>query len=156
MGGDNELMVSIRKSVAATFAREHLTDLVRKELTEKEMNLRRSVVEEVNKVCLQKAKDSGWATVYELTGDIKAKIRSAVEELVTKAVSEEVSRQSAALVTIMASELEKLRERIPNLVTERVTNRFNREVSEAMDARLKELRNLLPADPPESRKINVP
>ena len=157
LGGDNELTTSIRKSVAATFAREHMIDLVRKEFAQKEAELKKAVADEVTKTCTQRTRDStNWAPIYELTPAIKEKIRAEVSALVSSAVRDEVVRQSEALMTLMKEELEKLRARIPNLVAERVTLKFNKEVNEALDARLKELRNLLPADPPETRKINVP
>lgn len=106
---------------------------------------------------MQKTRDStNWAPIHELTPAIKEKIRAEVSALVSNAVRDEVVRQSEALMTLMKEELEKLRVRVPNLVAEKVTNKFNKEVSDALDARLKELRNLLPADPPETRKINVP
>lgn len=157
LGGDNELTASIRKSVAAAFARNYMMDLVRKEFAQKDAELKKAVADEVTKVCMQKTRDStNWAPIYELTPAVKEKIRAEVSALVSNAVRDEVVRQSEALMTLMKEELEKLRARVPNLVAEKVTNKFNKEVSEALDARLKELRNLLPADPPETRKINVP
>ena len=156
LGGDNELTVSIRKSVAAAFVRNYITDLIRSEFTQKDAELKKAIADEVAKVCLQKAKYSvNWVPTYELTPAIKEKIQSEVTTLVSNVIRDEVVRQSDALMTLMKDELEKLRGRIPALVAERVTNKFNKEVSDALDARLKELRALLPADPPETRRINI-
>lgn len=157
LGGDNELTTSIRKSVAATFARNYMMDLVRKEFAQKDAELKKSVADEVAKACMQKTRDStNWSPVFELTPAVKEKIRTEVGALLNNMVRDEVVRQSNALMALMNEELEKLRARIPEMVAQKVTTKFNKEVSDALDARLKELRNLLPADPPETRKINVP
>ena len=47
LGGDTELTASIRKSVAATFARNHMIDLVRSEFAQKEATLKQEVAQEV-------------------------------------------------------------------------------------------------------------
>ncbi|RTL07741.1 hypothetical protein EKK58_00950 [Candidatus Dependentiae bacterium] len=157
LGGDNELTTSIRKSVAAAFARNYMVDLVRSEFANKEAELKRAVAEEVNKVCLQKTRESPtWSPSFELSPSMKEKIRTEVATQLTSVINAEVAKQGETIMAALREELEKLRARIPNLVAEKVTIKFNREVNEALDARLKELRALLPLDPPETRKINVP
>lgn len=153
LGADSELTTSIRSSVAEAFAKKHMVNLVEREFSQKEAAMKQLVAEEVARYCLQKTRDStSWAPIVELTPSVKEKIKLEVSTVMT----EELTKQRAEITTALVKELETLRACIPNLVTERVTMKFNKEISDALDARLKELRNLLPADPPESRKITVP
>lgn len=44
LGGDNELTASIRKSVAAAFARNYMMDLVRSEFAQKDAELKKRLL----------------------------------------------------------------------------------------------------------------
>lgn len=157
LGADSELTTSIRSSVAEAFAKKHMVNLVEREFSQKEAAMKQLVAEEVARYCLQKTRDStSWAPIVELTPSVKEKIKLEVSTQLGMVMAGEIARQKAEVTAALVKELETLRACIPNLVTERVTVKFNKEVTDALDARLKELRNLLPADPPESRKITVP
>ena len=132
-----------------------MVDLVRQEFASKEAELKAQVLKEVDKVCLERSQGTNWQTVWVLSDRIKTQIREQIQKEVAALVNAEVTKQAELAATALASELDKLRANIPNLVQERVTMKFNREVSEALDNRLKELKSLLPLDPPETRKITV-
>ena len=153
LGGNTELETSIRRSVATDFARNHMKDLVEREFNIRDAELKAQVNAEVNKIALQRDKVQSWT--WTLSDDLKARIRGQVGEELRKVVDEALKEASKKYATMLEAELAKITALAKSRVEAAVSTKFDKEVRDALDARLRELRNLLPADPPESRRINV-
>jgi hypothetical protein len=153
LGGNTEFETSIRRSVAADFARNHMKDLVEREFNIRDAELKAQVNAEVNKIALQRDKIQSWT--WTLSDDLKTRIRGQVGEELRKVVDGALQEASRKYATMLEAELAKMTALAKSRVEAAVSTKFDKEVRDALDARLKELRNLLPADPPESRRINV-
>lgn len=153
LGGNTELETSIRRSVATDFARNHMKDLVEREFNIRDAELKDQIKTEVDKIALQRDKIQSWT--WTLSDDLKARIRGQVSEELKKVVDEAVRAASGKYAVMLEAELAKMTALAKSKVESTVSAKFDKEVRDALDARLRELRNLLPADPPESRRINV-
>lgn len=150
MGGDTTFAVALRHSVAAEFARRHMSEIALKAIREEQKEAEKVLVKFVDDYLLDKKKQ-GWQVAVSLTDAVKKKI--------TDQIDAQISTLIDGLLANMKLRInEAVRDaaaRIPALVAERVTKTFDAEVNKAITARLAELRQLLPTSE-EGRKITVP
>lgn len=155
LGGDEEMVVRLRHAIAVDFAKQHLATALSTEMRQQLSDLTEKAQKIVSLYIQEQQKNPRtWSPEWVLSQNVKGQIKAEVQAMVTAEITKVVEEQRLALRKLIDEEFLKLRNKVPEQVQMHVTGRFHAELREAVDRRLREIRDCLPSDP-DTRKITV-
>lgn len=154
IGGDTAMELSLRHAVVAEFIKRHLVNLVTKETAVALATHRKEVQEEILR-CLEREGTDHRGCItgpYILRKETKEAIRAVACDL----MKEEVQKSVGLLEIQIHATIQAAQARLPHIIETRLALDFEKRVDAAVEVRLKQIRDYLPAGSGEpSRHITV-
>ena len=154
LGGDTEMEVSLRNSIAAQFVDAHLEALTTEAVREASRDIQK-IVKDV--ASAQVATDLGaWKNPdarYELTPATSQAIKRAVEAQVSDLITSMTAGLIARVQQARNQAATYIDIRMNDIVNVAIDSSFERRVDAKVEARLKQLREMIAAAPAEDHRV---
>ena len=147
LGGDSALEVSLRDSVAAKFADEHMMGLIKSKIEATDVRLKDAIAREVDKTLLVQ-NNRTWNGV-QLSTQAATEVAKKVHETIDAKMNELRASMLHRIDEHMTSIRQQVDVRLPQLVEVAIGRDFQSKVSAAVAAKLVEVRRLLATQTPQ-------